>query len=112
MTNDALMQAYFKIRNEIKSLQKAYCILSLKGKHAFEVQATFDGRKKDSEMKIATLKEESIYIVYENSRRTDFTKLDLHGLYLDEAEDVVMLVIEKVRQKIDSTRHLRNGPRG
>lgn len=53
--------------------------------------------KKETEMELDRFKEECVFISYEMSRRSNFARLDLHGLYLDEAEEVVFLVIEKIK---------------
>ena len=45
---------------------------------------------------ITQLKKRSIFIAYELSRRTGFSEVDLHGFFLDEAQELVIIIIDQV----------------
>ena len=71
--------------------------------------------------KIEQLKMLSIFIVYELSRRKDFKIVDLHYLMIDEAEQVLFLIFDEIRNYKDSSKfritivvgkgnHSANGP--
>lgn len=57
-----------------------------------------NGRNAHSE-KIDNLKEESIAIVMELARRDNFSRIDLHGLHLAEAEEVVLMIVKELRER-------------
>jgi DNA-nicking Smr family endonuclease len=57
-------------------------------------------------------KEESIAIVLDMCRRTNFEKVDLHGLYLEEAEEVVMMVMQEVRERVRRSTNIKNSRGG
>jgi hypothetical protein len=56
----------------------------------------FGNLRKTAELKLNDLRQKSIEIVYLKSKQAGFEKVDLHGLYLDEAEEVVMIVLDKL----------------
>lgn len=68
---------------------------------------SMDNQRKGFNEKMDMHKEESIAIILDLCRRTDFEKVDLHGLYLEEAEEVVMMVLQEVRERVR-----RGGNRG
>lgn len=75
--------------------------------------------------KMSMLKKRSIFVVYELSRRRQFSLVDLHHLILDEADQVVYLIFEEIRKMkrealvngtvkigiiVGKGNHSRNGP--
>ena len=103
MDRSELMSKFYELRTKIRNLQKIYYLCSL---HSNKAKSQSNHRRANSlinerkryGMELDKLKEECIYIAFDLSRRCDFKKLDLHGLYLEEAEEVVMLVLKKVKQ--------------
>lgn len=98
-----LNSRFSELRTKVRNLQKVYYLCSKHGKAArskkdHQRASNFLNHRRKTEMDLDCLKEESVYIAYEICRRHDFKKLDLHGLYLEEAEEVVMLVINKVKK--------------
>jgi DNA-nicking Smr family endonuclease len=59
--------------------------------------------KKSAERKINNLKHLSMYIVYKRSKANNFKIVDLHYLYLDEAEEVLFIIFEEVRHNFIQT---------
>lgn len=96
------MQTIFsKIRKEINSLQNIYYTCSVQSnlagkKSNYKNLNRFQSYKRKTEKKLNIFKEESIAIIYEQAKRTNFTKVDLHGLHLDEAEEIIMILINSI----------------
>lgn len=103
MDVDHLEGRFQELRTKVRNLQKVYYLCSKHGKAARDkrdhtkANSLLNHRRK-TEMSLGCMKEESVYIAYEICRRQGFKKLDLHGLYLEEAEEVVMLVINKIER--------------
>lgn len=108
MDLNSLNQRFLELRTKVRNLQKVYTVCSQQSKVArtkkdYQKATDFLNHRRRTEMSLDCMKEESIYIVYELCRRSDFKRLDLHGLYLEEAEEIVMIVINKV-QKIQKVK--------
>ena len=103
MNHTELMDQFHDLRTKIRNLQKIYYLCSL---HSSKARSQSNHQRANSlvnerkryGMDLDKLKEECIFIAFEMSRRSDFKRLDLHGLYLEEAEEVVMLVLNKIKQ--------------
>lgn len=103
MEEDSLHNRFSELRTQVRNLQKVYYLCSKHGKAAtnkkdYQKASNLLNHRRKTEMSLNCMKEESVYIAYEICRRSGFKKLDLHGLYLEEAEEVVILVINKVKQ--------------
>lgn len=44
-----------------------------------------------------------MYVVYEKSKQLDFRSVDLHYLFLDEAEEALYIVINAIKNSLVST---------
>lgn len=58
--------------------------------------------KKKVEKNIERLRYQSIYVVYEKSRQREFRVIDLHYLFLDEAEEAIYIVINAIKNAMVS----------
>jgi len=98
-----LTKEFGQKRVQIRNLQKVYSLCSMHSQKARSLSKhlraqNFDNERRNAEFKLDKLKEECIFIAFEFCKRSGFRKLDLHGLYLEEAEEVVMLVLNKIMQ--------------
>ena len=98
-----LLSEFSKNRREIQKVQKIYFTCSVQSsiagqKSNYKNYNRFQSMKRNAEKKLNILKEESICIIYELSKRKGFTSIDLHGLFLDEAEEIVMIIIDTVKR--------------
>jgi DNA-nicking Smr family endonuclease len=59
--------------------------------------------RKNAELKIEELKHMCMYIVYKRAKLTNFASVDLHYLYLDEAEEVLFIILEEIRHSFTQT---------
>ncbi len=65
--------------------------------------SSFSMLRKNAERKIEDLKHLCMYIVYKRAKLTNLTSVDLHYLYLDEAEEVLFMIFEEVRHTFTQT---------
>lgn len=61
----------------------------------------------DMDFKISTLKRKSMYITYRLAELTNFKKVDLHGLTLEESQEVVILVIDQILRSLSRSNSKR-----
>ena len=102
MEAGALSKEFMQKRVEIRNLQKVYSLCSmqsqqLRSRSKHQRAQNFDNERRVTEVKLDRLKEETILIAFEFCKRTGFKKLDLHGLYLQEAEEVVIMTLNRLR---------------
>ena len=104
-SHDELEMRFQNLRAQIQELQKLYYHYSLQVskynlKKDFSKVSSLDIQRKGYSETIDTYKQESVAICLDLCRRTDFEKVDLHGLYLEEAEELVMMVLREVKERI------------
>lgn len=110
---DELRSRFHYLRGQIQSLQKLYYHYSMQiqrynRKKDYSKIHSLNSQKNGFNETIDKHKEESIAIILDLCRRTDFEKVDLHGLYLEEAEEVVMMVLKEVREHIRRSMNVKN----
>lgn len=103
-----LQQEYMQTRSELQSQSKMYYYLSKCNSNAlqkrqFNQSNSYLNMRKNAELKLANLRQKSIALVYAKFRNSNYSKVDLHGLYLDEAEEVTMIILDKITK--DMLRH-------
>ena len=59
------------------------------------------------DIKISQLRKKSIYIAYKIAELCDFRRVDLHGLTVSEAQELVITVIDNLMRMMTSQRNLR-----
>ena len=118
MQNASELKTRFQyLRGQIQSLQKLYYHYSMQvqkynRKKDYSKMHSMDNQRKTFNEKMDMHKEESIAIVLDMCRRTNFEKVDLHGLYLEEAEEVVMMVMQEVRERVRRSTNIKNSRGG
>lgn len=55
----------------------------------------------DIDLKISMLKKRSIYCIYQISKLTGFRRVDLHGLTLDEAYDLMIVILDHIYKMLN-----------
>ena len=96
LSKSELRYQFIECRNQLQSLQRIYQSCSSRsGGHTREAN-TVRGFRNEIDWKITILKKRSIYIVYKQAKDGNFREIDLHGLYLDEAQECVILVLDTV----------------
>lgn len=96
MSKSELRYQFIECRNQLQNLQRIYQSCSSRsGGHSREAN-TVRGFRNEVDLKITILKKRSIYIVYKQAKDGNFREVDLHGLYLDEAQECVILVLDTV----------------
>jgi hypothetical protein len=96
LTENELRLKFLECRNELQNLQKIYQSC-LKGSAGFSREATtIRGFRNEVDSKITLMKKRSIYIAYKMAKDTNFKRVDLHGLYLDEAQECVIVVLDSI----------------
>lgn len=95
-SKNELRYQFIECRKELQNLQRIYqsCTKSSVG-HSREA-TTLRGFRNEVDSKITILKKRSIYIVFKQAKDSNFKEVDLHGLYLDEAQECVILVLDSV----------------
>jgi hypothetical protein len=96
LTDNELRQQFLECRRELQNLQRIYqsCCKGSVG-HSREA-TTLRGFRKEVESKISVMKKRSIFIAYKMAKDSKFERVDLHGLYLDEAQECVILVLDTI----------------
>ena len=52
--------------------------------------------RSDSDSDIVKLKKRSIALLFETARQSGFREVDFHGLYLDEAQELLIILIDQI----------------
>ena len=105
MDNNKLHGEYIQARFELENQSKMCYYLSkcnsvaMKNKK-FSQSGDYLNMRKKAELKLANLRQKSIALAYLKFKNTNYQKVDLHGLYLDEAEEIVMIVLDKVTKNM------------
>jgi DNA-nicking Smr family endonuclease len=105
MSNNELTLYYAKIRERIKEYKKIYCLYSKclsssKRSNNHADAANFMSLKKKAEKTINELSHQSIYIVFKKAQEEKFQKVDLHFLFLEEAEEVLYMIFECLQYQL------------
>lgn len=98
------MAHFFRIRRELRSHQKIYqkCterLTALNSKDAGGLNMF----RTDTDMKISLLKKQSVFIVYQISKLYQFERVDLHGLSLQESQEVVITILDQIMRYLTSS---------
>lgn len=92
-----------QLREDIQKQMSLYCHYSLQArknaKSNFKKIVSLDNGRNMYSEQIDKLKEKSIAIVIELARRENFKRIDLHGLHLAEAEEVVVMIVKELRER-------------
>jgi hypothetical protein len=98
-----LQSAFLQFRNELRNLQKIYHSCSMKiGTTAAAASNNLRLFRSDVDLKISMLKKRSIYCIYQISRLSGFRRVDLHGLTLDEAYDLMIVILDHIYKILSS----------
>jgi hypothetical protein len=92
-----LSHEFFNIRKKLLGLQQIYHSCSKKlavlGRKDNRVVSEF---RSDVDIKISTLRKQSIFIVFRQAQMLGYRSVDLHGLTVDEAQELVILIIDQI----------------
>lgn len=101
LDENSLNAEFLRIRRELRDLQKIYqkCSekMSLMAKKDSSSLSMF---RNDTDLRISHLKKQSVFIVYQIAALYGFTKVDLHHLTLQEAQEVVITVLDQVMRRL------------
>ena len=95
------MAEFLRIRRELRENQKIYQKCSEK-MGINKKDSGLSMFRNDTDLKISLLKKQSVFIVYQMSRMYNFHKVDLHGLTLQESQEVVITVLDQIMRQITS----------
>lgn len=95
-TENELRYQFMECRKELQNLQRIYQSCSKNSVGHSREATTLRGFRNEVDTKITILKKRSIYIVFKRAKECNFKHVDLHGLYLDEAQECVILVLDSV----------------
>lgn len=101
LSANQLQERFHYIRKELRDHQQIYhrCSTQLAGVPKTKVGSLYSFRS-DLDRKISLLKKKSIYIAYEIASKIGFKRLDLHGLYLEEAQELVMIALDTLKKSM------------
>lgn len=101
LDENGLNAEFLRIRRELRGLQKIYqkCSEKMAGL-AKKDGASLSMFRNDTDLKISLLKKQSVFIVYQIASLYGFTKVDLHHLTLQEAQEVVITVLDQVMRRL------------
>lgn len=57
----------------------------------------------DTDLKISLLKKQSVFIVYQIAKLYNFERVDLHGLSLQESQEIVITILDQVMRYLTSS---------
>jgi hypothetical protein len=98
-----LQSAFHQFRNELRNMQKIYHSCSLKiGTSPAATANNLRLFRTDVDLKISMLKKRSIYCIYQISKLSGFRRVDLHGLTLDEAYDLIIVILDHIYKLLNS----------
>lgn len=99
LSSDQMQERFHYIRKELRDHQQIYhrCSTQLAGVPKSKVGNLYTFRS-DLDRKISLLKKKSIFIAYEIAAKIGFKRLDLHGLYLEEAQELVMIALDAIKK--------------
>ena len=104
MDENSLMQHFFRIRRELKDQQKIYQKCSEK---LSSITKKDSGGltlfKTDTDIKISLLRKQSVFIVYQISKQNGFSRVDLHGLSLQESQETVITILDQIMRHLTSS---------
>lgn len=63
--------------------------------------------RSDIDLKISMLKKRSIFCIYQIASINKFTRVDLHGLTLEEAYDLVITILDQIYRILNMTNKKR-----
>ena len=104
-TNNELSLIFSQLRTKIKEYKKIYCLYSKclsnsKRSNNHSDAANFMSLKKKAERTINKLSHESKYIIFKKSQEQKFQNVDLHFLFLEEAEEVLYMIFECLQYQL------------
>jgi hypothetical protein len=83
-------------------MQKIYHSCSLKiGSTSAAASSNLRLFRTDVDLKISMLKKRSIYCIYQISKLAGFRRVDLHGLTLDEAYDLMIVILDHIYKMLN-----------
>lgn len=98
---NSLMAEFMRIRRELRDHQKIYQKCSEKmGGMAKKDTSGLSMFRNDTDLKISLLKKQSVFVVYEIARIYGFKRVDLHHLTLQEAQEVVITILDQVMRRL------------
>lgn len=105
---NTLQNDLMKVRSDLENISKMYYFYSRcsaeASKYSKHSQAqNFVYLRKKAEMKLSDLRQTSMFIVYQKCKLTKFQKCDQHGLYLEEAEECIMILLDKITKLLMTT---------
>lgn len=107
LDENGLIAEFLRIRRELRDNQKIYqkCSEKIAGMSKKDTSGLTMFRN-DTDIRISLLKKQSVYIVYQIASLYNFQKVDLHGLTLQESQEVVITILDQIMRQITS-RNLR-----
>ncbi len=107
LDENGLQAEFLRIRRELRDNQKIYqkCSEKISGMSKKDTSGLTMFRN-DTDLRISLLKKQSVYIVYQIASLYGFQKVDLHGLTLQESQEVVITILDQIMRQITS-RNLR-----
>ena len=98
-SSNELTLIFSQIRSKIREYKKIYCLYSKclsnsKRSNNYSDAANFMSLKKKAERTINQLSHKSKYIVFKKSKDLKFKSVDLHYLFLEEAEEILYIIFE------------------
>lgn len=109
MKQEDLLLTFWELRRKIRGHQEIFhaCHSSVPSSSPNR----WANAKINSEQEISRLKKKCIYIIYWLAELSNFERVDLHGLYLEEAEELMLTLFEYIehRMRVDGrSRHQIN----
>lgn len=63
--------------------------------------------KTDTDIKISLLRKQSVFIVYKIAQMYGFKRVDLHGLSLQESQEVVITILDQIMRMLTTSNQKR-----
>lgn len=93
-----LQGKYWETRSKMSKLRQVY--KSCQSNLSSQLPSSLRTFKEDIDVFLSKYKKRSIYIVYLLTQHTGFTETDLHGLTLEEAEELLSLIFDNLPSTI------------
>lgn len=95
------------IRRELRSIQQIYLSCSDRLNKGGSSMSKLSQFRSEVDIKISQLRKKSIYIAYKIAEICEFKRVDLHGLTVPEAQELVITVVDNLMRMMTSQRNLR-----
>ena len=100
LDENSLMTEFHSIRRELRDQQKIYQKCSEKLVALGMKDSGLNMFKVDTDLRISLLKKKSVFIIYQIAKMYNFELVDLHGLTLQESQELVITILDQVMRQI------------